>query len=1481
MDAAFNARKSNEFVPSILEPYMNTTDQSSRDSVVSARALDVHYECTVRLNDGNQQVYCINPAKSSAACTANWRGFPKVNEDDCKQFLKNCHDPVDHNAARKMKGVYDPKFDIVDPTRMSRTCVVRSPFCKLPIDTKTSSHIAQAVLNHYPDTYVQFLDQFVDCVMGKGMIAHLDKCKLGYEKALADRKFLNKLSWRAALAVGGTTNSDPTFRIDPAFRTNLSTISNAGIPMTEEVDCSVLNIRRCLEDHIRVLDSMKKMCKGYGTDENACQLLLYYLNECGLAYCDDLKLVDHVTNTIDFERVKLTIPLLEPTNQPHENAPEEKQYSILKQASRRYRPVNAIEIGVGMCWDDPEVHDIIVSGRESKFSYSWGLCGTRIDGTEHAIHTSVPYTEKQFRIDDSFDTGTSSATAPIETSVGATIPSKPLFRASKPRSGITAQPPEGYEKEREAQVSAQGMHILVNAGTASHFFRVLDGEIQVCIQALIRNRRGEARNIMITNALAATHSSFAQVKHPLEDTLGLTDPFPVDMGTEAIWKNLNSLSSDYTQQKKLKDRLVEMAAAVYVSPHCAIRLYLRHANEVDIPSGPFLIDKYCEEIFSNALETLTYPTMDFATFSALRGTQDVIYYNTLAFIYLFLERPPLSNSFDSSVKNNCLETFGLLPMQLFIMSRGLSSSAPLLQQFQTSVKTQLRTDIFTSVPPNTFDLSANRDLDTQVQRVFATNPIGHILGLLRYESIRDDLGKVTEPVDERPDPMFRSVVALDHAHVNGSNFTADPASMKALFVRRQGRMFPLYDAAALLNASRNATELSRDHYCSEIYKESFVHARMECKRKSNTSDITDGEHFEDAVYSRPHETFPASYIGALSETEFVSCFPRHKASHPLRRMVRDVRSLFVLWGDMTSDQGFKLWFPFSHAEMVHLCRHVGIFDETYNIPTNPWSDHNGTGASRIFHQSYHSVYKCTSRRETHYASWQRDILPVRNPENNSYVPFTEYGGTIVEADFRRWCVEKPDNFEDKNVKKKLRQDLYERYGIHERHRVPRQHWDYGSLQGAFTFDKNPALRSISDTEIAFYTKKAPEKYYLSSFYAYARNHAIIALSSCNVGTTAPAKSQVVNCLYRTFVDTYDQRGDLTKEGVPVVMGFHLLDASDDRPVCFYAATLDCLAAKLERHCAQVPKPVCEPFKLQYLRDAATLFNRHCRDLHLKTLHEKNLKELKAKTDITEEQFYKNLVVSQDQLIHYLFMELLDSAVREGGDVSKLPLQILQRREFAVDGSETLNGMSSDVMPTDFLRLHAAVPGPSGANNLSIDQVAMAQLVHPSEGVNALLTLTPTAETVTDLEYLRKRVQKQTIEDNKRLAENALKRALGAVASVIHHEKKGAPPNWDMYEYKDPLRESNRVAKHVSTTGYEDSSELARSLQSSHAVRSNKEVVGVGYEEGKQALEASRKYVQQQVQRLYEAGHTVEPLSVLTRTKKIPKVHKEILKHEYQ
>jgi hypothetical protein len=321
-----------------------------------------------------------------------------------------------------------------------------------------------------------------------------------------------------------------------------------------------------------------------------------------------------------------------------------------------------------------------------------------------------------------------------------------------------------------------------------------------------------------------------------------------------------------------------------------------------------------------------------------------------------------------------------------------------------------------------------------------------------------------------------------------------------------------------------------------------------------------------------------------------------------------MRALDVMWGALTQyspvegQNGISgAWMPLSVAHQMRLFKACGMFDETYQVPRNPWCAHNNQGISKVFNQSYHSAYHTDSYKAAHFQDWIRNVCPYQSPYEESTdrnggteapcYPFSQYGGTPVCADFIRHKVE----FEKKETPR-TRQLVYNRFGNTKPLKLGQQFKDTGLLQDMFS----PQYRPFAELSTEQRNMKPATETWISNFLSYSRIHALIAISSCNQGTEDPSVTRIVRNLYRLHVDTYECMGNKPDDdGVPSILGFlpTAVKHKDDRPVLLYAGTLPCINSKLTDFCnssANQGERVCQLYKQVYLNDATLLHMRMTR-----------------------------------------------------------------------------------------------------------------------------------------------------------------------------------------------------------------------------------------------------------------------------------------------
>lgn len=673
-------------------------------------------------------------------------------------------------------------------------------------------------------------------------------------------------------------------------------------------------------------------------------------------------------------------------------------------------------------------------------------------------------------------------------------------------------------------------------------------------------------------------------------------------------------------------------------------------------------------------------------------------------------------------------------------------------------------------------------------------------------------------------------------------------------------------------------EVDDMHYWCRTLAETFVYARQQFRTKYPK------KLFENSVKSSPHQALPASMIGSMTDRTFREYFPLLPLDHTIRDRLRKMRSMEILWGTLpnyrpssksASTQG--AWMPFSVSHQVKLMQRVGLFDDQYMIPCNPWLSHNGRGISRVFNQSYHTVWHCDSYQADNFEDWQERACKYQRPSDALY-PFSQYGGTPVEADFVHHRVDVP---EDGNTTR-CEQLVYNRFGFTGPMSLGQQFRDTGLLQDMFSFK----YRNFADLTRA--QRKMPEAKHIrvSNFMAYARNHAIIALASCNHGTEEPTIPRIVRNLYRLYVDTYKCMGAKPDDdGVPAILGFlpTVVENKDARPVVLYAGTLSCLNSKLEKFCmSSVNKGerVCHLYKQVYLNDAALLFNRMLRQERRRQLHDANFARVKMKrsADYKYENFLQEMVDLQDAYIEFLQTTILGMLIESGADLNGAPLHLLEPRELEVSMYEE----DDNLVGNDFLtpRTREIIKSMDfSKDNLNRTQLAILSLIPPNHQILGTLKFNQSSSVV-DLEHIKRQIQKDTEKSNKGYYQKYLEALIGAAFGHKLLATEGPiDMSFDMSAIKDPLKESENIKDKMTATHAQTSSSLSMNARA-QAMRNQRgphTLMSVNEANVQQALELVRANVEEDY---YASGGTRSKAAILAGYKRVPEHIKGMLMPNY-
>jgi hypothetical protein len=729
----------------------------------------------------------------------------------------------------------------------------------------------------------------------------------------------------------------------------------------------------------------------------------------------------------------------------------------------------------------------------------------------------------------------------------------------------------------------------------------------------------------------------------------------------------------------------------------------------------------------------------------------------------------------------------------------------------------------------------------------------------------------------------------------------NPAFDTVPLIQTRAQLFSMLDAAAILWNRRCFFNPADSHRPAQpengsvddmhpwvlTLVEAFLASR-ESFKQSRPNDF-----WEKAVHDEPEAALSAKkFIGAMCDDTYRKLFPLLPLDHKVRDCLRKVRSLGVMWGALPSYgvgessivQKHGAWMPLSEAHRCRLLKSVGLFDMKHQMPTNPWLPRNSEGLGKVFNQSYHSVYPVEDLHSTHFREWVKDVCryqpPSKSPDFCNY-PFSQYGGTPVEADFLFHKVEACDD-DDDYIKKRHAQLIYNRFGFTKAMRLGQQYHDSGILQDLYGFSYRPHLKLTKEQR----AMPAADAIYPSNFMTYARNHAIIALASCNHGTNKVAEGRVVRNLYRLFVDSFEVCEGVPSDNdhVPVIMGFlpSLVSRKEDRPMVMYAGSLPCLNAKLEKFCfssRNAGERICQNYKQTYLNDAALLFTRLVRADRRRGLHRRNYRKASARrAGYTPTKFFQDLVDIQDGYIEFLQTTLLSMCLESDVDMRNLPLHLLEPRDVEVPSFEE----DTDIVGNDFLgprTLEIVRDLNIDSENISRTQLAILSLMPPNHRILGTLRLNQQTEIV-DLEHVRKMIQKQTIEGNKKVWGNHLQKMIRASLGTRFLEQNG-PIDFSLDEtaFKDPLVESAKVPKYLTTTNSQRQSSVSQN-QSAYQLRNDTgpdAPLNMNKSDYQRALAAVRDRVSRDYEKARGGKSRLQCLLEL----RVPEHVKNELRNEYQ
>jgi hypothetical protein len=696
---------------------------------------------------------------------------------------------------------------------------------------------------------------------------------------------------------------------------------------------------------------------------------------------------------------------------------------------------------------------------------------------------------------------------------------------------------------------------------------------------------------------------------------------------------------------------------------------------------------------------------------------------------------------------------------------------------------------------------------------------------LKYEDIRHkkelDLQGTSFNVDPEIPKLYSMLDA--HAFLYNRRHFYNPADCN----RKEN-----LDGTMALNTEG---QVDHSHYWVETLAESFLSAREEYATLEKTD--ADDMLFEEIIKYRPSKAFPSALIGELSVQTRKQLFPLLPERHVLWDKLRRVRAMDCMWAELpsymyrhadTSTSRGGAWMPLSVSNQAKLYKYAGLFDETRQLPSNPWFG-GSENLSHVYSQSSHSVYKCTGYTHPAFSEWQKKILRYRAPdmgEQTCYYPFTEYGGDLTRGDFTSHKVCKPQpHYKDRHNRL-----VVSRFGMTGPLRIPQTKYDTGLLQDLFSFSyRDGATLTKDQREVG-----PAEHFRISPFTAYARNHAVLALACGVPGTPSPQLNLITKHLFRTLVDAFKYtQGKELDEGVPICLGFKLNnDLVRNRPVTIFASSIDQINQK-------IMDVGLRSAAAAFFNEAALAYGAIVSRARERRRRDKDYNAIAAhRPDLTKEKYYTELLDLKDMLIDHQMASLVKQAIADGADLKQMQKMLDVRKHMKLDedgfDENLLPGDMRDVKQFDDIKkMDFTDPG------LTQKQLAVLNLLHPDQALIGMHTTRDQSVKTVNLEHMRERVMKEAQKANANHKHKYVQMAVMAeVASKVlagqeHLDFLISEADRRPVQHKDPIKESKAIPKNVT-------------VLSSGPSRLSRPVIDTGFakdpEEYRSLVESSRRAV---------------------------------------
>ena len=547
--------------------------------------------------------------------------------------------------------------------------------------------------------------------------------------------------------------------------------------------------------------------------------------------------------------------------------------------------------------------------------------------------------------------------------------------------------------------------------------------------------------------------------------------------------------------------------------------------------------------------------------------------------------------------------------------------------------------------------------------------------------------------------------------------------------------------------------------------------------------------------------------------------------------------------------------PLSFAAQMALYKECGMYNEALQVPISPWTMPEG-GLTNIFFQSYHNAYTVSGYKDKYFEDFVQNVLPYRTDKGKGDVPtavkdFSQYGGTPVTADFVYYPLDK-DKLNSVDTKMKFPSLDPPTSTAH--------YDDQSYLSHMFAMEYKPNAKVSEERKNLTVKTVHP-----TSFLAYARTHAILALSSCNYGTEDIHPEKAVAALFRMMVDMHMCTN--TTDSVPMVLGFMPTPQlrSTDRPVTVVAAPLDCVTALINDFCdkgGNQKERVCPAPRVAALNSAASLIQTKVRMMRTRQKKRDNFLQLRAARPFgyTYEQYCTEYSTLQDEYIHFLHSTLMSLAIEAG--VSPEVFQNMQAQMLEV-GKFASRGFDSDLEALFTRRLNA------GAKGLSSQQLIAMQLFPANRRVLATLTHKE-APTVQDLKKFKQLVTQNAVDHNKRVIDNYVEDMINAQMAMNIMAQTGQfdeqlilslPPS-EQLDYVDPLKDSSKLPDKITATT------LPEPLSASLGGKQSAEMFAMERSRLNEAVRAVKKHVDTKFVELQREMPGVTREQILSRMKSV-------------